>query len=127
MGNIRGYEQYKEQSITTMTKSEMLIFLYDEVIKRLTKAKILGYNKEYTEFEREIVRAREIINYFEQTLDRRYPVSAGLSKMYDFINYELARALAGRNVDIVDEVMPFLIELRDTWREADKLSRVKSS
>ena len=36
--NINGYQQYKQQSISTMTNVEMLILLYDESIKRLTMA-----------------------------------------------------------------------------------------
>ena len=114
---------YKEQSITSMTKGEMLIFLYDEVIKSLTKAKLLMHNNEYEAFEGEINRSQEIINYFLLTLDRRYPVAAGLNKMYEFFNFELARAKAGRKEGVIDEVLPFIIELRDTWREADKLSK----
>lgn len=30
-----GYEQYKEQSINTMTKGEQLVLLFDEVVKNL--------------------------------------------------------------------------------------------
>ena len=38
--NQNGYQQYKTQSINTMTKAEMLILLYDELIKRLIRAEI---------------------------------------------------------------------------------------
>ena len=33
-----GYQQYKMQSVNTMTRSEMLLLLYDELIKRLNRA-----------------------------------------------------------------------------------------
>ena len=37
-----GYEQYKLQSVNTMTSGEMLLLLYDELIKRLARAQIEG-------------------------------------------------------------------------------------
>ena len=33
---MRGFQQYKEQSINTMTQGELLLLLYDELVKRLT-------------------------------------------------------------------------------------------
>ena len=35
-----GYEQYKMQSVNTMTSSEMLLLLYDELMKRLARAQV---------------------------------------------------------------------------------------
>ena len=45
-----GYEQYKMQSVNTMTRSEMLLLLYDELIKRLTRAQIALGDKNYDLF-----------------------------------------------------------------------------
>ena len=36
--NLQGYQQYKEQSIYTMTQGELLNLLYDELMKRLLRA-----------------------------------------------------------------------------------------
>ena len=123
--DYNGYRQYKEQSVSTMTQGEMLVALYDEVIKCLTKAKLCCYNEEYDEFESAVKRARDIISYFEQTLDRRYPISVSLMKLYEFINYKFACVIASRNIEIIEEVTPFVVELRDTWKEADKLSKTQ--
>ena len=124
-GNINN--QYREQAISTMTQGEMLVFLYDEIIKRLNRAKLIleMENTDFDAYGREVTRAREIIMYFEQTLDRRYPISADLHKLYDFMLFELSRAAASRKSDAIDEVLPFVIEFRDTWKEADRLSKIK--
>ena len=37
--DMRGFQQYKEQSVNTMTQSELLLLLYDELFKRLTDRK----------------------------------------------------------------------------------------
>ena len=42
-----GYEQYKEQSINTMTKGEQLVLLFDEVVKNLKKSEIAIETKNY--------------------------------------------------------------------------------
>lgn len=123
--NMNGYSQYKQQAINTMTQGEILVFLYEEIIKRLTKAKIFGEKGDLQVFHEEVVRVREIVSYFQQTLDHKYPISADLYRLYEYANYELSRALAGRKVEIIDEVMPFFVELRDTWKEADRISRMK--
>lgn len=119
------YEQYKEQSINTMTSGELLVLLYDEVIKRLNRAKIFKENDNNDGFDADIARAREIIMYFEQTLDHKYPISQNLYRLYDFMLYELSRSQASRNTEPVDEILPMITELRDTWKEADRLSRMK--
>ena len=46
-----GYEQYKMQSVNTMTHGEMLLLLYDELLKRLTRAQIALDDKNYDSFE----------------------------------------------------------------------------
>jgi flagellar protein FliS len=123
-GNIN--DQYRKQAVSTMTQGEMLVFLYDEIIKRLNRAKLCLEAQNFQMFESDLTRAREIVMYFEQTLDRKYSISAELQRLYDFIIHQISRAQAGRNVAAIDEVLPFVIEFRDTWKEADRLSKTRS-
>lgn len=116
---IKGYEQYKEQSINTMTKSEMLNLLFDEILKRLKRAKLCLVEEKYDIFEIELDRSRDIISYLNNCLDRKYPVSANLAQLYEYFNFNLARAKSGRREEPIDEVLPFVLELRDSFREAD--------
>ena len=118
-----GYRKYKEQSINTMTDGEALILLFDESIKSLTKARHLCYNKDYTGFEKEVTKTRTIILELDKNLDKKYPISADLHKLYEYVTYELARLLTNRKIDLLDQIMPFLVELRDTWKEADRIVR----
>ena len=46
-----GYQQYKMQAVNTMTKGEMLLLLYDELIKRLTRAELALEREDYEVFE----------------------------------------------------------------------------
>lgn len=122
MMNNYGYQQYKQQSINTMTNGEMLILLYDEAVKRLTRAEIALKSKDFSLFDASIERTKEIVMYLMDTLDRQYTISAELLKLYDFFMYELSRLSAGRNSKVIEEIKPMFIELRNTFKEADKLA-----
>ena len=115
-----GYQQYKMQSVNTMTHSEMLLLLYDELIKLLTRAQIALGNKDYDLFEKSVQRSREIVRYLDETLNMEYSISYELRRMYEFFLYELSRLQAGRNSAVVDELKPLVAELRDAFKEASK-------
>jgi len=118
-------QAYKEQAINTMTSGEMLILLYDEIVKRLKKAKILANNSAYDNFDNEITRAKEIVTYLNNALDRKFDISSQLTRLYNFFHYQMARIIASRNLELIDELIPLIEDLRDTYKEADRLSKMK--
>jgi len=118
----RGLQQYKVQSVTTMTPGEMVILLYDELIKRLKKAGILLEHKNFELFEKEAQRAEEIVIYFRNTLNKKYEISAELDRLYEFFQYQIIRLKAGRNKTIVDELLPLVTDMRNTFQEASHLA-----
>jgi len=120
-----GLQAYKEQTVSTMTTGEMLILLYDEMIKRLKKAENLARNSDFENFESEVKRVQEIIAYLNNSLDRRFEISKNLLSLYDFFNYQLIRVTASRNLTLIDELIPLIEDLRDTYRQADKLSKTQ--
>lgn len=123
--NNYGYQQYKEQSVTTMTSGEMLILLYDETLKRLARAEFALKQSNFELFDASIVRAQEIIQYLMDTLDWKYPISGELQRLYQFFLYELTRIQAGRNVTVIEELKPLIADLRDTFKEADRINSKK--
>ena len=38
--DMRGYQRYREDSLSTMTQGELLLLLFDELVKRLTQAEL---------------------------------------------------------------------------------------
>jgi len=117
-----GYQHYKEQSVNTMTPGEMLNLLYDELLKRLTRAELAMEKKDYDLFEQSMQRSVDIVIYLKKTLNYKYQISAELKRMYDFFLYEFGRIKAGRNVALIADVRPLIIDLRDAFREAQKTS-----
>ncbi len=115
-----GYEQYKMQSVNTMTDSEMLLVLYDELMKRLGRAQVALEDENYDLFNQSVQRSKEIVHYLNATLNMNYKISYELRRMYEFFLYELSRLQAGRRVAVIQELKPLVAELRDAFREASK-------
>lgn len=118
--DMRGYQHYREDAVNTMTQGELLLLLYDELVKRLTQAELALAKEDYPTFESAVDRASAIIRYLDNTLDRQYPISAQLTKLYEYFCYELSRVKAGRNNTELQRVKRMASELRDSFRDADK-------
>ncbi len=104
----QGYQGYQEQGINDMTPGELLLLLYDELVKRLFRAGLALDKEDYDLFEASVDRSLDIIRYLDDTLDMQYPISRNLNRLYDYFSYEL------------DRVKTMAGELRDTFREAQK-------
>ena len=114
--DMRGYQRYREDSLNTMTQGELLLLLYDELIKRLTQAELSLGQENYEVFEGAVGRSVDIIHY----LDRQFPISANLSRLYEYFCYELSRVVSGRNAKELARVKEMASELRDSFRQAEK-------
>jgi flagellar protein FliS len=119
VGN-NGLQAYKEQSVYTMTQGEQLLLLYDELIKRLTRADLALEKKDYEVFEASIERGIAIIRYLDDILDHKYEISRNLSQLYEFFTYELRRVQIGRNKTELARVKRMASELRESFQEANK-------
>jgi flagellar protein FliS len=118
--DMKGYQQYKEQSVNTMTQGELLLLLYDELYKRLSQAELMLDQKNYPVYESSIERAVAIVDYLDSTLDRQYPISGNLAQLYEYFTYELGRAKIGRRKEVLTHVKSMVGELRDAFRQAQK-------
>ena len=120
--DMRGYQQYKQQSVNSMTPGELLLLLYDELVKRATMASIALDKEDFPTFEAAVQRCIDIVNYLDETLDRKYPISHDLSRLYEYFTYQLGRIKIGRNKKELEQLRPMLAEMRDTFHAAEKNS-----
>lgn len=113
-------QHYKEQSISTMTPNELLLLLYDELMKNLMRCELALEQKQYELLEASADKSADIIRYLDETLDDRYPISQNLHKLYEYFIYQLTRVKIGRNGKVLDEVRGMVGDLRDSFRQAEK-------
>ena len=116
----RGYQHYREESLQTMTQGELLLLLYDELMKRLTLAQLELSKENYPDFEAAVDKSVKIVRYLDETLDRKYPIGRDLARLYEYFCYELSRVKSGRNRTELDRVKKMVSELRESFRQADQ-------
>jgi len=120
---LNPYEQYKQTSVNTMTKGELLLLLFDGAIKKLNQSKILMDNNDYDKSKVLLENCREIFNYLIATLDYNYEMSNELKEMYSFFNREIIKAIVSRSSKSIGDILPLIRDYRNTWEQADKLAR----
>lgn len=112
--------QYKQTAVTTASKEQILIMLYDGAIKFLNKAKLAFEKNDIQEIHNNISGAQRIITEFQSTLDMEHggKFAQEMFSLYEYLNNRLFTANIKKRIDYVDEVLKHLVELRDTWKEA---------
>ena len=116
-----GYQQYREQqgrNILEMGQNELLLLLYDELVKQLTRCDLALKKENYELLDDSADRTIAILRHLDDTLDMKYEVSHGLHRLYDYFTYEMNRVKLGRNQAELDKIRPMLVDLRDTFRAA---------
>jgi flagellar protein FliS len=118
--------KYFENSIQTASKEQLLVMLYNGAI-RFCKAGIDAMKRQqYDEVHTNLVKAQNIISEFVITLDRNSPVADQLLQLYDYFIHLLVTANANKDPAPVEEVLGYLMEMKDTWVEAAKLMKTAS-
>lgn len=112
-------DNYKKQTVYSMTQGEMLLLLYDELLKRLRRGKLWLVKQDYGNFSADLTRAQEIVRYLRKILNRKYTISIELSNLYTFYESHIARILVSRNQEQIDELIPMISDLREAFQEAD--------
>ncbi len=124
---LNQFEQYKKTSVNTMTKAELLLLLFDEAIKKLNQSKLLMENGDFENSKIILEKTKKIFNHLILTLDDKYDMSQELADMYMFFNCEIVKASLLKSEEHIDNILPMIKELRDTWAEADKIVRASKN
>ncbi|MCT4596779.1 MAG: flagellar export chaperone FliS [Vallitalea sp.] len=115
------YNKYQNNTILTASPQELTLMLYNGAIKFCNQAIISIENSEMQKAHNYITRVEDIIEEFIITLDDKYSVYESFKRMYDYVNERLIEANMNKDIEILNEVLGYLRELRDTWKEVMKL------
>lgn len=66
------------------------------------------------------MRAQDILDELQSTLDMGYEISGNLNSLYIFIQSKLRDANINLNRESAEDCIKLMSELRDTWSEALK-------
>ena len=109
-----------------MTAGEMLVKLYDEIIKQLNLAIQSIEKKDYIITNNSLQKSQKIINYLKATLNFDYEISKNLDSLYDFFNTQIIKANIKKQVKPLKEILPLVQDLRDAFSQGEKLARINS-
>ncbi len=117
--------KYKQSSVTTATPEELTLMLYDGAIKFMNIAKFSIEKKDMEKAHNSLVRAQDIINELNYSLDMKYEISAEMRNLYDFIMLKLIDGNLQKYEGSIDEALGITIDMRDTWKEVIKIVKQK--
>jgi len=123
MTTANPYQQYQQNVVNTSTPQELVLMLYNGLIKFLNLGVQAIENKELENAHNNIIKAQSIIEEFMATLDMNYDISKNLYSLYDYMHRRLIDANIRKDKEILEEVLGFARELRDTWAQAMKLAK----
>ena len=119
----KAYQQYKENSVYTSTPEELTFMLYNGLVRFIMQAGLAIEEKDIQKVNNSIIRAQDIVSYLQSTLDMKYDISKNLASIYEYMHRRLLEANVSKDKDILDEVLGFAKDLRDTWAQAMKLAK----
>lgn len=115
---------YQNNKINTATPAELTLMLYDGAIKFCNIANLAIEGDDVQKANENIIKAEKIITEFRATLDFKYPVAKDFDNVYSYLYDRMVEANIKKNKDILEEVTNHLREMRDTWKEVIKISKV---
>jgi len=114
------YQNYRAQSINTMTREELLILLYDELILNINKAMYNIKKRKTADAHNNIIKAENIVIYLIDILNVSYDLAHDLLQIYEYIYRQLIEANVHKNEEVLQKILPLVIELKNTWQQAAK-------
>ncbi len=112
------YQKTQNQAVLTADQGKLALMLYDGATKFIRRAIFSIENKSIEDAHNYIVKAQDIIFYLANTLNTEYEIAKNLGRMYDYMGHRLLEANVKKDIDILQEVLKLISELKDTWEEA---------
>lgn len=118
-------QAYQTNAVTTASGPQLTLMLYNGCIKFIKQALVDLENKDYLNKNKNIQKAQDIIRELMLTLDQKVALSKNLMSLYDYIDFRLIQGNIKNDPQQLEEALNYVTEIRDTWKEAMKLSGPK--
>ncbi|HSQ88379.1 flagellar export chaperone FliS [Romboutsia sp.] len=118
------YNTYKQNSVQMASKEQLLLMLVDGAVKYTKVARLAIIQKDIPRAHKELIRVQDIFTELMITMDKSVgSYMQDIYDVYDFIKKELSRANIKKDVEIIDNVLPVIEEIRDMWHEVAKKAK----
>lgn len=117
------YMQYQNNAVNSASSGDLLMMLYDGLVKFLKIAIDSMEKKNLSGANDALIRSQDILNYLDETLDERFDISKNLSLLYDFMKNHLVEANIKKDPQKVKDVLDIILDMRNTWRQASIMAK----
>lgn len=120
------YNAYKTNSVNYASKDQLLIMLVEGAVKFAKIGRQAIIDKDVKKAHENIIKTQNIFYELMATLDvnKGGDWAQSLMSVYDFITRRLIDANIKKDVAIMDEAIPLIEDIKDTWEQAYKLAKV---
>lgn len=108
---------YQQTKIRTASPAELTLMLFDGAVKFCNMAKAALDKNDYEKTNFYIQKAKRVIVEFRNTLNFDYPVAKDFDRVYEYIYYTLVDANVKKDMNLLDEALGRIKEMRETWVE----------
>lgn len=122
-----GYNQYLRSKVMTASKAELTLMLYDGAIKFCNMAIMSIEKKDIPGANTNIKKTEAIIEEFMATLNYKYPVANDFKNVYEYLHERLVTANLKKDPEMLNEVLEYLREMRDTWKEVMRTANTQKT
>lgn len=119
------YNVYKNNSVNYASKEQLLLMLLEGAVKFSKIAKEAILNGNINQAHTNIIKTENIFMELMATLDinKGGDWAHDIYNIYDFIVQNLTKANLGKDIKILDETIELIIQVKDMWNEAYKVSK----
>lgn len=119
------YNTYRNNSVNYASREQLLLMLVDGASKFAKIARQAILDKDVKKAHENIIKTENIYYELMNSLDvnKGGEWAEALMKVYEFIVRRLTDANIKKDVEIMNEVIPLIDDIRDTWNEAYKVSK----
>lgn len=115
---------YKNQQIMTASPEELTLMLYNGAVRFINESMQALDQGNLEKANSANLRAQDIVKEFMATLDMQYEISHSLLALYDYIEFRLIQGNLKKDKQQLSEARDMLLELRDTWTQVIKQTRL---
>lgn len=115
---------YQRNAILTASPPELTLMLYEGAIKFCNIGIMAIEKKNYEEANTNLKKAQAIITELRVTLNRKYPVWEDFERVYDWIYRRLVDGNIHKDIEVIEDALKYIREMRDTWKEVMRRNKV---
>ncbi|NMF03257.1 flagellar export chaperone FliS [Clostridium beijerinckii] len=119
-----GYNVYKNNSVNYASKEQLLLMLVEGAVKFCKIARQAIVDRDVKKAHDALTRTQDIFSELIVSLDTSVGEWAvELSRVYVFIKEKLIEANLKKSLEIIDEILPLVEDINETWKEAYSRSK----